>query len=192
MNGFIRCEGVSHKWRRECRYGMRHHPSKCVATIVTDCDWCREHAMKNKFRDFVVIWVVCASQSVSQLWGCLLPAKQMTLIKNENIINSTTLFFVVGVVVIARVPLLLLCRSCSVIGRMCHGLRAQVLRYPFFSSHLSFRFPEKRQPWAEKTMLPIEIYINTVLAKERCGAEGKRVPREINIFAHILTQVMKF
>lgn len=74
-------------------------------------------------------WTV-VSQSVLYecvcVWQWLPATQQMTLIKNENIINSTTLFFfvrvVVGVVVgVARIPLLLLCRVCPVIGCMCDG-----------------------------------------------------------------------
>lgn len=82
-------------------------PSKCVAQLPLRCEWVNENdverATENKFREFVVIWVVfrewAATQPVSQLVARQ-PNQQTSLIKNENIINSTTLFFLVGIVVI--------------------------------------------------------------------------------------------
>lgn len=145
MNGFIRFEGVSQKWRRECRRNKGTIP---IEMRCHNCHWVRSATdaecakWKISFETSLSFERFCASQSVSQS-VVRLPAasQQMTFIKNENIINSTTLFFVVGVF-IARIPLLLLCRSRSVIGCMCHGSGTSAISfsYHFFSFFLHFFF----------------------------------------------------
>lgn len=157
-----------------------------------------ERATENKFREFVVVWVVfrewAATPSASQPASCEIfnqaVNQQTSLIKNENIINSTTLFFLVGIVVVATNSIITslsfeLRYRMHVLRRRHKANDKMIPAFTFFQSLFFFGFRCGQAKRRSTDMIICHI--------SKTGAEGRgqRDSLQIGIRAQILILVMK-